>query len=58
MKRSPKHALAAALALTAPWVVIWLLVTGIPLLLGLLAPGAVYEPPAFVVGLSTGGIVA
>ena len=58
MTRSPKHALAAALALTAPWVVIWLLVTGVPLLLGLLAPGAAYEPPAFVVGLSTGGIVA
>ena len=58
MKRSPKHALAAALALTAPWVVIWLLVTGVPLLLGLVAPGTAYEPPAFVVGLSTGAIVA
>ena len=58
MKRSPKQALTVALALTVPWVVVWLFGTGIPLLLELLAPGAAYEPPAFVVGLSTGIIVA
>ena len=58
MKRSPKQALTVAFALTVPWVVVWLFGTAIPLLLGLLAPGAAYEPPAFLAGLSTGAIVA
>ena len=58
MKRSSLKALAAAFALTLPWVVVWLAETGIPSLLALLAPGAVDAPPAFVSSLPTGGIVA
>ena len=57
MKRSSLRALAGVLALTVPWVVVWLATAGIPLLLDLLAPGAAYEPPAVLLSLPTGGVV-
>ena len=57
MKRSSLRALAGVLALTVPWVVVWLATAGIPLLLDLLAPGAAYEPPAVLSSLPTGGVV-
>ncbi|WP_254840377.1 sodium:calcium antiporter [Natronomonas marina] len=57
MKRRSLKALAAAFSLTAPWVVVWVLTTGIPLLLDLIAPTVAYEPPALVSSIPTGGIV-
>ncbi|MFQ3319039.1 MAG: cation:H+ antiporter [Natronomonas sp.] len=58
MKRQSIGAISAAVALTIPWVVVWGATTALPNLLAVLAPGAAYEPPAFITGLPTIGTVA
>jgi cation:H+ antiporter len=58
MKRSSVRALAAALALTAPWVLLWTARTGLPTAVGISSPGVAYRPPSALAAIPTGGIVA
>ena len=51
MRRRSLNALVAAVALTLPWVAVWLLETALPALLG------GYEPPESVAAMPTGGVV-
>ncbi len=51
MRRRSLQALAAAIAVTVPWVTVWALGTALPALL------AGYEPPESVATLPTGGVV-
>jgi cation:H+ antiporter len=56
MKRSSLQALAAAVALTVPWVVTWTARTGLPTLSSV--AGLAYRPPAGLAALPTGVVVA
>jgi cation:H+ antiporter len=56
MKRSSLQALAAAVALTVPWVVVWTARTGLPTLSSV--AGVAYRPPAGLAALPTGVVVA
>jgi cation:H+ antiporter len=55
MKRQSLGAIAAALSLTVPWVVVWILTTVLPRLAAL--AGFQYQPPAFLETLPTIAIV-
>jgi len=57
MRRSSLRALAAAIALTAPWVLVWTARTGLPAVLGVLAPGVAYKPPASAAAIPTAAVV-
>ncbi len=57
MNRRSLRALGAALALTAPWVVVWTALRGLPRLLELVAPEFAYSPPVVLSSIPTIGIV-
>jgi cation:H+ antiporter len=56
MSGRSRQALLFAFGLTAPWVVVWTLTTGVPWLAG--AVGVGYSPPAALATLSEGVVVA
>jgi len=58
MRRRALRAVAAAAAVTVPWVVVWILKSVLPWITTELVPGVGYEVPGMVANLSTVGIVA